>query len=211
MESEVGDSGEQTKAAYVAAKIKEFADETADDMDDVDADKSNMENDKDDDGGVDAILPIDAESTSVTSRNNKLDSALDTSKKLWQAVADLVECKDMHEIFELTLCANARIQSIERSSSSYGRKYNSFLGRWFGTGPSNRGEESDNHAQTPDPMIERNRLIMCQIKTGTNTSTTQILAKYCVICVYKKSYNKWFMAKEKKKSWISLSRQDRKK
>jgi hypothetical protein len=71
------DSGEQTKAAYVAAKIKEFADETADDVD-----KSNMENDKDDDGGVDAILPIDAESTGVTSRNNKLDSALDTSKKL---------------------------------------------------------------------------------------------------------------------------------
>jgi hypothetical protein len=62
-----------------------------------------MDNDKYDDGGIDAILPIDAESTGVTSRNNKLDSALDTSKKLWQAVADLVECKDMHEIFELTL------------------------------------------------------------------------------------------------------------
>jgi hypothetical protein len=107
-----------------------------------------MENDKDDDGGVDAILPIDAESTGVTFRKNKnkLDSALDTTKTLWQAVADLVECKDMHEIFELTLCASARIQFIERSSSSYGRKYNSFLGRWFGTIPPNRGEESDNHA-----------------------------------------------------------------
>jgi hypothetical protein len=77
---------------------------------------------------IDAILPFDAESTHVTSRNNKLDSALDTSKKLWQAVADLDECKDMREIFELTLCASARIQSIECSSSSYGRKYNSFLG-----------------------------------------------------------------------------------
>ena len=77
----------------MVAKIKEFADETADDVDDdnADTDKSNMKNDKDDDGGVDAILPIDAESTNATSRNNKLDSALDASKKLWRAVADLVE------------------------------------------------------------------------------------------------------------------------
>ena len=66
----------------MAAKTKEFADEIADDVDGNDADKSNMENDEDDDGGVDAILPIDAESTGATSRNNKLDSALDTSKKL---------------------------------------------------------------------------------------------------------------------------------
>ncbi len=195
----------------MAAKIKDFADETAEDVDDDDNDKSNMENDKDDDGGVDAILPIEAESTGVTSRNNKLDSALDTSKKLWQPVPDLVECKDMHEFFELTLCASARIQSIECSSSSYGRKYNSFLGRWFGTGPQNRGEESDNHAQTSDLMIEHNRLNMCQIKTGTDTSTTQIPAKYRVIGVYEKSYNKWFMAKKNKKPWISLSWQDRKK
>jgi hypothetical protein len=71
-----------------------------------------MENDEDDDGGLDAILPIDAESTGVTSRNNKLDSALDTSKKLWQAVADLVECNDIHEIFDLTLCASARIHKL---------------------------------------------------------------------------------------------------
>ncbi len=175
------DSVEQTKAAYVTAKIKEFADETADDVDDEDNHKSNMENDKDDGGGVDAILPIDAESTGVTSRNNKLDSALDTS--------DLVECKDMREIFELTLCASVRIQSIEQSSSSYGRKYNSFLGRWFGTSPPNRGDERDNHAQTSDLIIERNRLIMCQIKTGTDPSTTQIPDKYCVIGIYKKTYN----------------------
>ncbi len=46
---------------------------------------------------------------------------------------------------------------------------------------------------------------MCRIKTGTDTSTIQIPAKYCVIGVYKKSYNKWFMAKENKKPWISLS------
>jgi hypothetical protein len=109
VELEVDDSGEQTKAAYVVAKIKEFADKTAADVDDDDADtdKSNMENEDDDDGGIDAILPFDAEATGATSRNDKLDSALDTSRKLWQAVADLVECKDMHDFFELSLCANA--------------------------------------------------------------------------------------------------------
>ena len=210
---EVDENDERTNAMYVAAKMKEFADEIADDVDDDDADtdKSNMENDKEDEGGVDAILTIDADSTDDKSRNNKLDSALDTSKKLWQAVADLVECKEMCEAFELTLCASVRIQSIERSSSSYGRKYNSFLGRWFGTAPPNRGGESDNHAPTSDPMIERNRLIMCKIKTCTETSTPLIPAKYRVIGVYEKSYNKWFMAKEKKKPWISLSRQGRKK
>jgi hypothetical protein len=92
---------------------------------------------------------------------------LDASKKLWQAVANLVECKEMCEAFELTLCASARIQSIERSSSSYGRKYNSFLGKWFGTAPPNKGGERDNHAPISDPMIERNRLIMsCDFSTN---------------------------------------------
>ncbi len=38
------DSGEQTKAAYVAAKIKEFADENPDVVDDDNNDKSNIEN-----------------------------------------------------------------------------------------------------------------------------------------------------------------------
>ncbi len=52
---------------------------------------------------------------------------------------------------------------------------------------------------------------MCQIKTGTDISTPQLPAKYHVIGVYEKFYNKWFMAKEDKKPWISLSRQDRKK
>ena len=93
VEPEVDDSGEQTEAANVAAKIKEFSDKTAADVDDdnADTDKSNMENEDDDDGGVDAILPFDAESTGATSRNDKLDSASDTSRKLQQAVADLVE------------------------------------------------------------------------------------------------------------------------
>ncbi len=36
-------------------------------------------------------------------------------------------------------------------------------------------------------------------------------AKYHVIGVYDKSYNKWFMAKENKKHWMSLSQQGRKK
>ena len=40
-------------------------------------------------------------------------------------------------------------------------------------------------------------------------SRTNVCAKWCF--VYDKSYNKWFMAKEKKKPWISLSQQDRKK
>jgi hypothetical protein len=66
-------------------------------------------------------------------------------------------------------------------------------------------------APTSDLIIERDRLITCQIKTGTDTSTPQISAKYRVIGAYEKSYNKWFMAKENKKPWISLSRQDRKK
>ncbi len=60
-------------------------------------------------------------------------------------------------------------------------------------------------------MIECNRLTMSQIKTGTDTSTTQIPAQNHVIGVYKKPYNKQVMANENKKTWISLSRQDRKK
>ena len=40
-------------------------------------------------------------------------------------------------------------------------------------------------------------------------SRTNVCAKWCF--VYDKSYNKWFMAKENKKHWMSLSHQERKK
>ncbi len=54
---EVDENDERTNAMYVAAKMKEFADEIAVDVDDDDADtdKINMENDKEDEGGVDVI------------------------------------------------------------------------------------------------------------------------------------------------------------
>jgi len=57
-------------------------------------------------------------------------------------------------------------------------------------------------------MIERDRLILSQIK---NIAKVSMRAKYHVIGVYDKSYNKWFMAKENKKHWMSLSQQERKK
>jgi hypothetical protein len=57
-------------------------------------------------------------------------------------------------------------------------------------------------------MIERDRLILSQIK---NIAKVSMQAKYRVIGVYDKSYNKWFMAKENNKHWMSLSQQERKK
>ncbi len=123
---------------------------------------------------------------------------MEGSKKLWKTVVDLVECNDMRDVFELTLSATASIQSI------YGRKHYSFLGRWFGKDPK-IGEENGSHAPNSESMIERDRLIMCQVKTSTDTSTPNIPAKYCVIGVYDKLYNKWFIVKEIKKHWILLS------
>jgi hypothetical protein len=109
----------------------------------------------------------------------------------------------MREVFELTLSTTASIQSIKHSSSSHGRKHNSFLCRWFRKDPK-IDEENGIHAPNSELMIERDRLIMCQVKTSTDTSTQNIPAKYHVIGVYDKSYSKWFMAKENKKHWISL-------
>ncbi len=139
-----------------------------------------------------------------------MDSVLEGSKTLWITVVDLVECNDMRYVFELTLSATACIQSIEHNSSSHGRKHIFFLGRWFGKDPK-IGEEIGIHAPNSELMIERDRLIMCQVKTSTDTSTHNIPAKYCVMGVHDKLYNKWIMAKESKKHWILLSQQDRKK
>ncbi len=75
----------------------------------------------------------------------QLDSALEGRKKVWKTVIDLIECNAMRDVFELTLNATASIQSNERSSSSYGRKHNSFLGRWFGKNPE-MGDENGIHA-----------------------------------------------------------------
>jgi hypothetical protein len=162
------------------------------------------ENDEDNDDGVYEVL------SSVTKGEKRLDSALESGKELWKTFVDLVECNDMRDVFELNFSETSSIQSIERSSSSHERKHNSFLGRWFGKDPK-ICEENGIHAPNSELMIERDRLIMCQVKNNTYTSTQNIPAKYRVIGVYDKSYNKWFMAKENKKHWILLSQQDKKK
>jgi hypothetical protein len=213
------DGGEQAKEAHVAAKIKEFADQTSSDTDDYendeskkdysaaatddyDNDESKKDNDEEKDDGVDDVLP------SVTKGEKTLDSAMEASQKLWKTIVDLVKCDDMRDVFALALSASASIQSIERSSLSHGRKHNSFLGRWFGT-DNKKGTEDDIVVATDsEVMIERDRLILSQIK---NIAKVSMRAKYRVIGVYDKSYNKWFMAKENKKHWMSLSQQERKK
>jgi hypothetical protein len=85
---------------------------------------------------------------------------------------------------------------IECNLPSHGRTHNSFLGRWFGTDPKKGTEDDVLDATNSEVMIERDRLIMCQIKNSTKVS---MRAKYHVISVFDKSYNKWFMAKENKK------------
>ena len=137
-----------------------------------------------------------------------MNSVLEASTKLWKTMVDLVKCDDMRDLFALTLSASASIQSIERSSLSHGRKHNSFLGRWFGTDHTKGTEDEIVVATNSEVMIERDRLILSQIK---NIAKVSMQAKYRVIGVYDKSYNKWFMAKENKKHWMSLSQQERKK
>jgi hypothetical protein len=84
------DGGEQAKEAHVAAKIKEFADQTSSDTDDyendeckkdyaaaADNDESKKDNDEEKNDSVDYVLP------SVTKKGEKtLDSAKETSQKL---------------------------------------------------------------------------------------------------------------------------------
>jgi hypothetical protein len=77
---------------------------------------------------------------------------------------DLVKCNEMRDVFELTLIASASTHSIEPSSPSHERKHNSFLGRWFGTDPNKATEDEVLEAANSEVMIERDRLIMCQIK-----------------------------------------------
>ena len=82
------------------------------------------------------------------------------------------------------------------------------MGRWFGT-DHKKGKEDDIVVATDsEVMIERDRLILSQIK---NIAKVSMQAKYRVIGVYDKSYNKWFMAKENNKHWMLLSQQERKK
>ena len=95
-----------------------------------------------------------------------------------------------------------------QSPSLAGRKHNSFLGRWFGKDHKKGTEDDIVVATDSEVMIERDRLILSQIK---NIAKVNMQAKYRMIGVYDKSYNKWFMAKENKKHWMSLSQQERKK
>ena len=48
------------------------------------------------------------------------------------------------------------------------------------------------------------------VKPGSNKESPSIWKKYHVISLYEKTYNKWYMAKEKK-AWATLNKGERKK
>ena len=108
-------------------------------------------------------------------------------------VEALVKCGDIAELFELALHAIAAIQKIEHGSTSDGQNHNSFFGRWFTRKNPVKGNVAD--VSDSELMIERDRLV---VSMGSYKDSPSIWEKYRVILVYEKTYNKWYMAKEKK-------------
>ena len=122
---------------------------------------------------------------------------------------DLLECNSLNELADLAIEAMSALDNIERESLKDHKKVKSFLGRWYeknqmkNTIKNYQAKDEKKDKSNNDIMIERDRIIICNIEMGMlneKTKEKQKITKklkYRVLSVYTKRYNKWFMTLEK--------------
>ena len=97
------------------------------------------------------------------------------------------------------------ISCLEGESStggavSFARKAKSLVQRWLAKSVDEFPTRPD-AVENCDILIERDTILLVNVKVGTGASASNVACHFRVITVYEKYYNKWFMAKLGFKRW----------
>ena len=61
--------------------------------------------------------------------------------------------------------------------------------------------QSGDKSSPEDILIERDVIIMVNVKIGTGAGAPTVQSHFCVLEIFEKYYNKWFVSKESKKKF----------
>ena len=101
---------------------------------------------------------------------------------------------------DLTAKVLLAISCIEGGTSiagsvSFARKAKSLVQRWLAK-PVNCMSSGENALQTNDVIIERDTIVLLNVKFGKGASAATVQINFRVMEVYEKHYNKLFMSKQ---------------
>ena len=88
--------------------------------------------------------------------------------------------------------------STIQGALSYERKANTLLGCWT---VSNKQVGKDDELSSKGTKIERDTLILVNVKKGQGASASTVTRQFRVLAIYEKFYNRWAISKQPFKLW----------
>ena len=85
-------------------------------------------------------------------------------------------------------------------SVSFVRKAETLVGRWLANAVDSMPSSGD-ALRTDDVIIERDTIVLLNVKFGKDASTATVQINFRAMGVYEKYYSKWFMSKQPFKKW----------
>lgn len=193
MESDGGAVAPGSKEAMLD-RIRRFASEMAEDTEKEDAPDEDDEEEE---------VP----SSTSTSNTSASGSSVDNSQEMMTHFRALVGVDSIDNIFEKVLAASACLERKDniRVAASQVRQAKSLVQRWL-TKPLDTTAvvpEDGSLFAAGDMLIERDVVVLVNIKVGKGASASTVLLPFRVVDIYDKYYNKWFMSKSKHpiKNW----------
>ena len=161
-------------------------------------------NKSDDDG--DEVIEIDGSPPSPTSTDTTENSSgVNQPDQLMTSFRTLLKCfpssNDGGDYLDHILHASASLANSEHVSGSISsaRKAKSLVERWIARPV---GQGGDKTSPSPeDTLIERDVIIMVNVKIGTGANATTVQRPFRVLDIYAKYYNKWYMSIEPTKKF----------
>mmetsp|Transcript_21089 Transcript_21089/g.45741 ORF Transcript_21089/g.45741 Transcript_21089/m.45741 type:complete len:265 (+) Transcript_21089:660-1454(+) len=83
---------------------------------------------------------------------------------------------------------------------SFARRAKSLVERWLAKAVDFMSSDAD-ALDSNDVVIERNTILLVNVKVSRGASAANVACHYRVMEVYEKYYNKWFMSKQSFKKW----------
>ena len=143
-------------------------------------------------------IPTSTDTTENSSDVNQPDQLMTSFRTLLQSSPSY---NDGRDYLDHILHASASLANSEHVSGSISsaRKAKSLVERWIARPV---GQGGDKTSPSPeDTLIERDVIIMVNVKIGTGANATTVQRPFRVLDIYAKYYNKWYMSIEPTKKF----------
>ena len=126
----------------------------------------------------------------------------DDGRTLMNFFRCLLEVEDEDDLLPSALNVVSHVERVDNvlGAVSNARRAKSIVERWLAR-PEDDGPMGDDPLVSRPVLIERDTIVMVDVKVGTGASRVTVADYYRVVNIFDKYYNKWFMSKEKSKKW----------